>query len=89
MIDFNMKKLVAKYGSWVRVQVEFYDFLIETASKMTPKGFRETAMYEITAGNFADGEDFYETIIHKLEYIFTTAESAWLEFLRVELEEVE
>lgn len=84
MIDFNMKALVKKYGSWVRVQVAFYDFLFETASEMCATCFRETAVDEIMQGGFADGENVYETVIDKLEEIFETADAAWLQFIEAE-----
>lgn len=85
MIDFNMKGLVEKHGTWVRVQVEFYDFLFETASELCAKHFREEATQEFLSGGFADTNEFYEVTIGKLEGLFATPEQAWLQFLEVEL----
>ena len=86
-IEFDMKCLVKKYGSWVRVQVAFYDFLFMTATKMSPKNFRETVLVEIASGGFADGEGAYEKAMSILEETFATPESAWVAFLIFELED--
>lgn len=55
------------------------------ASELCAAHFRETAFQEIASGGFADGEDVYERTVSKLEEMFATAESAWLDFLEQEL----
>lgn len=80
-MDFSEKLLVGKYGSWVRVQVAFYDFLFMTASSLCPEHFRKTAIEEIAGGAWSDGSDIYETTIGNLEGLFSTPEKAWEAFL--------
>lgn len=84
VLDFNNAELVEKYGSWVRVQVEFYDFLFASASEMCAQDFRDQANKSFQNGGFADGCDFYETVISKLENLMETPEQAWEQFMYVE-----
>lgn len=81
--SFKAPELVAKYGSWIRVQVAFYDFLFTEALKLCPAHFKELAMEEVMAG-FAEGEDFYERSVAKIEFAFATPEEAWQLFLQQE-----
>jgi hypothetical protein len=87
-IMFHEEALVEKYGSWVRVQVAFYDFLFEAASELCPAHFREVAMESVMAGEWSDGSEFYEVTIDKLEEIFKTQEEAWQAFLEAETDEM-
>lgn len=74
---FNDPALVAIYGSWVRVQVAFYDFLFLSALEMCPECFRQKAVAEAMSGGFADGEDFYERSVKKIEENLTDFDTAW------------
>lgn len=82
-IDFKASTLVAKYGSWIRVQVALYDFLFTEALKLCPAHFKELAIEEVMTG-FAEGEDFYEQSVTKIEAAFATPEEAWQLFLQQE-----
>lgn len=79
-VDFNDPKLIAKYGSWVRVQVAFYDFIFQAALDLCPSHFREQAMEEAMSGGFAEGEDLYERSVKAIEMKFGTPEEAWAQF---------
>jgi len=81
---FNDERLVEKHGSWVRVQVEFYDFLFQTASAMCESHFREKMFENTKDGKFSDGNEFYEIMIGNLEGIFKTEHEAWEAFLESE-----
>jgi hypothetical protein len=77
---FGSKKLIDKYGSWVRVQVEFYDFLFETANEVCATCFNQNAMDSIANGEFSDGGVFYEKAVAAIESSFDTFENAWRVF---------
>jgi len=77
---FNNAKLIEKHGSWMRVQVAFYDFLFESALNILPEEFREVAVAEAIAGGFADGEDLYERSITGIERHFESFDAAWQAF---------
>lgn len=83
-MGFQTEALVKKYGSWVRVQVAFYDFLFEKASGMCASCFTGTAIDNVAAHQWADGCRFYELTIKKLEEIFATPDEAWQSFLEGE-----
>ena len=82
-INFKSPELVAKYGSWIRVQVAFYDFLFTEALKLCPAHFNDLALKEVIA-EFADGENFYEQAIAQIEAAFAMPEEAWQLFLQQE-----
>jgi len=84
LIDFQDSKLLKKYGSWVRVQVAFYDFLFETGSELCPECFRERVVVDIVSGGWADGEGVYEETMTVLEKLFSSPDEAWEAFLRNE-----
>ncbi|GAG42902.1 unnamed protein product, partial [marine sediment metagenome] len=52
--SFNEKKLIEKYGNWVRVQVAFYDFLFQKAIEISLG--KDTLEYINT-----DDKSFYST----------------------------
>lgn len=83
-MDFQDIKLVEEYGSWVRVQVAFYDFLFETGSKLCPGHLREQALEDMRNGKWADGEDIYEKTMTALEQQFDSPEKAWAAFIQDE-----
>jgi len=82
-LNFRDDELVKKYGSWVRVQVEFYDFLFETGSQLCAEHFREeTVAAEILLdGAWADGNPIYEKIISAIEERFKSPQDAWERFI--------
>ena len=84
MIDFNDPKLVSKYGSWVRVQVEFFDFLFLQALELCPKHFKEKLVDGLAFDEFQDGADFYEQQVKSLERYWGEPTQAWEEFKRLE-----
>jgi len=77
----ELKKLIDEYGSWIRVQVAFYDFVFISAIALCPKHFIETATAEAMSGGFADGEDLYERSIKKIEELYPSFEMAWKAFV--------
>jgi uncharacterized protein (DUF885 family) len=81
VMRFNDPVLIKKYGSWVRVQVAFYDFIFQEALKLCPNHFREKAYEEAMTGGFADGEDFYERSIKAIKKHFKTPDEAWQLFI--------
>jgi len=78
---FDNKKLIEKFGSWVRVQVEFYDFLFETANEVCATCFNQNAVSAVVNNQFSDGEDFYETAVKAIENHFDTFDNAWQGFV--------
>ena len=72
-MDFDNAELVEKYGSWIRVQVAFYDFMFMTASQTCAECFNHTAQ-------FAEGADFYEYTVKQIHESWPTAEAAWAAF---------
>ena len=69
------EKLIAKFGSWVRVQVAFYHFIFQTALEMCPHHTNQS-MIE----GFSDGEDPYESAVLAIETHFSSFEEAWKAF---------
>ena len=80
-MQFDHPSLIKKYGSWVRVQVAFYDFIFQEPLKLCPKHFREKAQEEAMTGGFADGEDFYERSVKTIERHFKSPKQPWREFI--------
>ncbi len=78
-MDFTDKELVVKHGTWVKVQVAFYDFIFHEASKMCPEHFNNAEMQDIVDG-FAEGEDLYEASVREIEGKFKTPHEAWEAF---------
>ncbi len=78
-IDFTEPRLVD--GSWVKVQVEFYDHLFRVASKMCPHHWNQQA---ILAGEFSDGSDAYDRTITAIEGAFDSPAAAWRSFIEAE-----
>ena len=76
---FDDPLLVAKYGSWVRVQVAFYDFIFKKAISLCPKHFNDKAFEEI-CGGFAEGENLYEQSVKSIEIVFSSFAVAWKTF---------
>lgn len=83
LINFADEHLIAKYGSWIRVQVAFYDFIFQTALDLCPKHFKDISLQQSLDG-FADGEEFYERSIKAIEGAFSSPEEAWQAFLQSE-----
>ena len=69
------EELIKIFGSWVRVQVAFYDFIFETALKTCASCFNESAV-----SDFADDGDLYEKSVAKIETHFSSFEEAWKAF---------
>jgi hypothetical protein len=84
MNAFSNKALLKKYGSWVQVQVKFYDFLFMTATQICPECFNNKSIEEIRDG-MVDGETLYETSIKAIFNLFPTFEVAWQAFLKEEV----
>ena len=82
-MNFNDPKLVEKYGSWVKVQVAFYDYIFLYASRVCAHHFNEI-MATANVHSFGDGEDLYEYTTKTLEEAFDTPEAAWKAFIENE-----
>lgn len=86
MYNFSDTKLVEKYGSWVRVQVEFYDFLFETANKLCATHFNQISVFaEVFNGGYKDGSEVYEKAVKAIEKHFPSFEGAWEQFYEKEI----
>jgi hypothetical protein len=79
-LPFDDPALVAKYGSWMRVQVAFYDYIFRIGTELCAKHWKELALKEV-ADQFADGGDLYERSAKGIMYKFKTAQSAWASFV--------
>lgn len=82
-MDFNNKRLIAKYKTWVRVQVVFYDFIFGASMNMPTEKFNKIHV-EQNMEEFADGGKIYEDAICKINELFETPEEAWEAFLNIE-----
>jgi hypothetical protein len=78
---FDNSELIKKCGSWIRVQVAFYDFIFQKATEMCPECFKGKCLEEVAAG-FKDGEFLYESAIKAIEGLFPTFRVAWNEFVK-------
>lgn len=84
-MNLHHPALISKYGSWVRVQVAFYDFIFKRGTSLCPTHFnRAFVSAAISGGRFGDGDDLYETTIKAIEEIFPVDGAAWVEFLKEE-----
>lgn len=85
-INFSEPKLVDKYGSWVRVQVAFYDFIFQSGTDLCGTHFNQVVSSEIieaaASGERAwgDGAPLYERTVKNIERAFATPEDAWQAF---------
>lgn len=79
---FDELQLVGKYGSWVKVQVAFYDFIFQEGTELCPAHWKEKADKE-----FKDGGDFYEQSVAQIEKRFVSFAAAWTAFLENERKE--
>lgn len=80
-INFAEPDLVNKYGSWVRVQAKFYEFLFKHALDLSPEEFNRKYLEE---SNRVESENFCETSIRTIEQLLSTPEEAWKLFWRKE-----
>lgn len=69
------QKLIEKFGSWVRVQVAFYDFIFQQALEMCVHHTNEAMLQ-----GFSDGEDPYEDAVKAIEGKFSSFNDAWAAF---------
>lgn len=63
--------------SWIRTQVDFYDFIFAAAIQLCPQHAKEDFLHK-----FADGKDPYEDAVRAIEKRWPTFEAAWEDFLR-------
>lgn len=82
-MDFNNKRLLTKYKTWVGVQVAFYDFLFRISMNMPPEEFNKVHAEEFI-NEFGDGEKLYEKAVRKIYELFETPEEAWEAFLNID-----
>lgn len=74
-MNFADARLLTIYGTWVKVQVEFYDFIMKAAlDKLHPS---LTDIEEFHHGN----NDGYDALISRCFDLFETPELAWNLFL--------
>lgn len=71
-VYFDDTNLTKKHHSWVRVQVDFYDFIFEQALNACT-----TCIKEELAAEFHDGSIPYERTIRAIEQKFPSFEDAW------------
>lgn len=83
-MDFNNKKLIAKYKTWVGVQVAFYDFLFKMSIDMPAEKFNRQHLEELIKDCTVQ-ERLYNKSIVKIYEMFDTPEEAWCAFLNVEV----
>lgn len=84
-MNFSEPKLIAKYKTWTRVQVAFYDFLFTNGTQMCARHFNEEMDRALkSGGGFANGADFYEATVQKIAETFPTPDAAWNAFLKAE-----
>lgn len=79
-MNLNEPELVKKYGSWIRVQVAFYDFLFKKASNLCATHWNQLALEERMT-QFKDGGDLYERTVSWIEKNYEQSETAWNEFI--------
>lgn len=84
-MDFNNKRLLIKYKTWVGVMVAFYDFVFKMSldGNISAEEFNKIHLEELIA-KFAGGERLYEKTVHKINKLFETPEEAWEAFLNIE-----
>ena len=75
--DFDIPSLVKHFGTWMKVQVAFYDFLFISASNLCPAHWNE----ELGMKNMTDGEAFYDNTTDTIARNFPTSTEAWQKFL--------
>lgn len=80
-MNFNDSDLVKKYGSWIRVQVAFYDYIFSVGANLCANHWNKLAAIEILSG-FAEGENLYEQSIKGIEVAFSSPEDAWERFIQ-------
>lgn len=81
-MNFDDPRLVAKFGSWARVQVAFYDFIFQAALELCPEHFRLEAIKDaVTTDGFADGNDYYERAVTTIGQKFKSSDDAWHAFV--------
>ena len=84
-MKFDHPDLVAKYGSWVRVQVEFYDFLFEKATKLCAEQWTLQEACDIAmSGGFREGHGFFEASVKAIEGEWRSLDAAWADFIKRE-----
>lgn len=82
-MDFNNKRLLIKYKTWVGVQVAFYDFIMKMSIDIPAEEFNKTHLEEIVK-DFTDEERLYKKTIRKINELFETPEEAWEAFLNID-----
>lgn len=83
VMQFDAPVLVERYGSWVKVQVAFYDFIFGQALELCPRCVNESLLESIFNGRFAEGHDLYERHVAFIEQRFASQEEAWVMFIEV------
>lgn len=83
-MDFNNKRLLTKYKTWVGVQVAFYDFLFRLAlENMEATEFTRIHLKQMEE-EISDKEKLYEKAMYKINKLFETPEEAWEAFLNID-----
>jgi hypothetical protein len=86
--DFGNPKLVERYGSWVRVQVAFYDFIFEEGMGMCAACANpiliEDAQREVAEEGWHDDGPVFRMVVSEIEKSFKSPEEAWKRFVEQE-----
>lgn len=74
-MNFARKDLVEHFGSWIKVQVAFYDWLmLDGLGGMTANEFNKLTWKE--------GTKKYDEMVAKVEERYVTPSVAWTEFVK-------
>lgn len=75
LTQFDDPELVAIFGSWVRVQVAFYDFITQQGMGMCAEHLKQELFEQ-----YHDGGNAYETMIKSVEAAFPSMVEAFAAF---------
>ena len=84
MISFHHQELIVEYGSWAKVQVEFYDFLFSTAGKSMIDEWSPAQRATYAKGEGMGQAEFLDKTIIEIDKMFPNQEDAWAAFLEHE-----
>ena len=88
MINFSDPKMLERHGSWMRVQVAFYDFLFVRSSQLCTAHFNKQ-IKEVFEQGFAEGTSAYERMVQGVLQTWNTPEDAWNDFTAEKDDEVD
>lgn len=87
MLNLLDPRLISIYGSWIRVQVAFYDFLFESSMEYDAETLTKVSR-EVMESGLVDGEGLYEEFVKKIASRFESPQQAWDEFVSYSLSNI-